>query len=331
VLQVNSVASQERTVTAPFAAARPAPMEPLVAQGFADLRASLRSQLSDECLAATAALRAALPDWQRPARFGQLGAPFADAVARAGQSLPGAAFVDVSRLLISELALDLEQTLSSRKLAPEVLALVPPAASRLLAHLRGSTDSSYRYPDDYFVKDLRFVAGMTVPGGAEVLDLRSKAGMRVSAQLLRRQPTLTHLRALLMGSRSNPWFRIHTEKRYLRHFHEAGWDAFYLRVAAMLLAHPEVRGVVGTSWFFDPQLDAISPRLSYLRKPLERGAFLVPGRSGAFDIASATVNSDARRQLFEQGHYMPVPQTLVWPRKELLLWARSLDDPARAG
>jgi hypothetical protein len=298
-------------------------MEPLVAQGFAELRATLRSHVSPEGKAAVAALRAALPDWQRPARFAQLGAPFAAVVARAEQRLPSAELVDIGRLLISELALDLEQTLSSRHVVPEVLALVPAAASRLLSHLTGSVDSSYRYPDDYFVKDLRFVAGMTVPGGAEVLDLRSKAGTRVSAQVLRRQPTLAHLRALLTGSRSDPWFRIHTERRYLRHFHEAGWDAFYLRVAKMLPAHPQVRGVLGTSWFFDPQLDAISPRLSYLRKPLERGAFLVPGRTGAFDIASATVNSDVRRQLYEQGRYMPVPQTLVWPRNELLLWARS--------
>jgi hypothetical protein len=301
-------------------------MDPLVLQGFTELRAQLRSRLSAEGLVAAAAMRTALPDWQRPARFGELGGPFAAAVARAEQALPGAALVDVSRLLMTELALSLEQTLSRRKLVPELMALVPPAASRLLNHLRDSTDSSYRYPDDYFVKDLRFVAGMTVPGGAEVLDLRSKAGMRVSAQVLRRQPTLAHLRALLTGSRSDPWFRIHTEKRYLRHFHEAGWDAFYLRVAALLPAHPQVRGVVGTSWFFDPQLDVISPRLTYLRKPLERGAFLVPGRTGAFDIASATVNSEARRQLFEQGRYVPVPQTLVWPRNELLHWARSVVD-----
>jgi nifR3 family TIM-barrel protein len=137
--------------------------------------------------------------------------------------------------------------------------------------------------------------------------------------------------ALMVGraAQGRPWIF-----REIVHFLATGEHLappLVAEVRRLLLAHLEVRGVVGTSWFFDPQLDAISPRLSYLRKPLERGAFLVPGRSGAFDIASATVNSDARRQLFEQGHYMPVPQTLVWPRKELLLWARSLDDPARAG
>jgi hypothetical protein len=307
------------------AGGRPPALAPLVAEGFAILRDKLREQLSSDALAATAAMRSALPDWRQPAKFGELGAPFSGAAASAAQRLPSTVLRDMSRMLISELALDLDETLSDRNLVPDVMALVPPAAARLLSHLRDSSDASYHYPDDYFVKDLRFVAGMTVPGGAEVLDLRSKPGTRVLAQMLRRQPTLTHLRGLLTGSRNDPWFRIHTEKRYLRHFHESGWDAFYFRVAAMLSVHPSVGGVVGTSWFFDPQLDAISPRLAYLRNPLAHGAFLVAGRTGAFDIASATANSDARRQLFDQGRYMPVPQTLVWPRAELLRWARTRD------
>jgi len=316
-------------VTVVAAAERVPALEPLVAKGFATLRDALREQLPSDALAAADALRGALPDWRQPAKFGQLGARFSAAAASAEHRLPRAVLVDMNRLLMSAMAIDLGQTLSDRCIAPDVLALVPPAAARLLNHLRESVDSSYFYPDDYFVKDLRFVAGMTMPGGAEVLDLRSKPGMRVSAQLLRKQPTLAHLRALLTLSRHDPWFRIHTEKRYLRHFHESGWDAFYLRVAAMLTAHPNVRGVVGTSWFFDPQLDAISPRLAYLRNPLARGAFLVTGRTSAFDIASATTNSDARRQLFDQGRYMPVPQTLVWPRADLLRWARTQDNPAK--
>ena len=299
-----------------------AAMETTVEQGFQALSDELRPQLPADALATIAALRSALPDWQRPAKFGQLGAGFVAAVVGAQVRWPASVLVGLHRLLIAELALDLGKTLSDRRLPPELLVLVPPAAARLLGHLRSGVDASYVYPDDFFLKDLRFVAGLTVPGGAEVLDLRSQSGLRVSWQLLRRQPTLAHLRALLTASRHDPWFRIHTEKRYLRHFHESGWDAFYLRVAALLEAHPNVRGVVGTSWFFDPQLDAVSPRLNYLRNPLARGAFLVPGRTSAFDIHSATTNSDARKQLHDQGRYTPIPHTLVWPRAALLQWAR---------
>jgi len=296
-------------------------MDPAVAAGFTALRDALRAQLPADALAHAGALQAALPDWRRTARFSQLGAPFAAAVANAQRTLPLAAQVDVNRLLVAQLMLRLGPTLRERRLSPDVLALVPAAAARLLAHLRDAVDVGYVFPGDYFVKDLRFAAGLTVPGGAEVLDLRSHPGQRVSLQVLRRQPSWLGLRALLSSSRVDPWFRIHTEKRYLRHFHEAGWDAFYRRVASLLRLHPEVRGVLGTAWFFDPQLDTVSPRLAYLRNPLARGAFLVTGRTSEFDIVSATTNSEARLQLYEQGRYTPVPHTLVWPRQALLHWA----------
>jgi hypothetical protein len=297
-------------------------MDAAVAQGFFALREALNAQLPAEALATVVALRAALPDWRRTGRFSQLGAPFAAAVAAAQKALPRPVLVDVNRLLVTQLALQLDSIWADRRLTPELLELVPGAASRLLVQLSGPADPDYVFPGDYFVKDLRFVAGLTVPGGAEVLDLRSKPGLRVLLQLLRRQPVSLHLRALLSASRSDPWFRIHTEKRYLRHFHEAGWDAFYRRVAGLLVLHPEVHGVVGTAWFFDPQLDEVSPRLAYLRNPLARGAFLVAGRTSQFDIVSATTNSEARKQLYEQGRYVPVPHTLVWPRQALLAWAR---------
>lgn len=307
---------------APAPVATTTVMAAAVAQGFAALRDTLSAQLPAEALATADALRAALPDWRRTGSFSQLGAPFAAAVAAAQNALPRPVLVDMYRLLVAQLALQLDSTWADRRLTPDLLELVPGAASRLLAQLRAPADPDYVFPGDYFVKDLRFAAGLTVPGGAEVLDLRSKPGLRVLLHLLRRQPAPAHLRALLSGSRADPWFRIHTEKRYLRHFHEAGWDAFYRRVAGLLVLHPEVQGVVGTAWFFDPQLDEVSPRLGYLRNPLARGAFLVEGRTSQFDVVSATTNSEARKQLYEQGRYVPVPHTLVWPRQALLEWAR---------
>jgi hypothetical protein len=211
--------------------------------------------------------------------------------------------------------------LADRCLTPDVLVLVPPAMARLLQQLVGACETSYEFPDDAFVKDLRFAAGFTVPGGAEVLDLRSQLGTRASLHFLARRPSPGAAMALLGGRSIDPWFRIHTEKRYLRHFHAPGWEAFYRRVASMLQAHQDVRGVVGTSWFFDPQLETISPRLAYLRNPLAHGAFLVRGQTTEFDIASATVNSEARQALVAQGRYTPTPYTLVWPRADLLRWA----------
>jgi hypothetical protein len=119
-----------------------------------------------------------------------------------------------------------------------------------------------------------------------------------------------------------PWFRIHTESRYLNDFNEAGWDACYMRIVALLRAHSEVLGMAGTSWFYDPQLDAVSPRLTYLRlRPLERGVSILRSGTSAFDIASATAKSSSRRRLYEEGKYIPVSYNLLWPREALLAWA----------
>jgi len=80
--------------------------------------------------------------------------------------------------------------------------------------------------------------------------------------------------------------------------------------------------MVGTSWFYDPQLLAISPRLAYLQTtPLAHGAFLVRHGSGAIHTELATATSPTRRALAEKGSYIPVCYSLVWPRAELVRWA----------
>ena len=107
--------------------------------------------------------------------------------------------------------------------------------------------------DDYFLKDVRFAAGWTVPCGAEVVDLRS------SRQLVRSALHRGHagararlaLRTLRPG-RPAPWFAPHTESRYLDEFNEAGMERTYLNVASMLRGHPDVAGIAAYSWFYDP-------------------------------------------------------------------------------
>jgi hypothetical protein len=92
--------------------------------------------------------------------------------------------------------------------------------------------------------------------------------------------------------------------------------------------------MVGTSWFYDPQLAYVSPHLSYLRlRPMERGATIVRNGSSDYAISCATAKSrsgcedrvarlvaSTRRKLYEQGKYVPVAYSLLWPREALLGW-----------
>ncbi len=86
--------------------------------------------------------------------------------------------------------------------------------------------------------------------------------------------------------------------------------------------NPDVKGVFGTSWWFDPRVAEISPKLDFLyRLPSENGArFLFTGvnESATRDAIS---NSPEREALYVQGKYQPRSYMMLWARDDLLHWA----------
>ena len=60
-----------------------------------------------------------------------------------------------------------------------------------------------------------------------------------------------------------------------REFTPDAYDRCYLRMAQLLEFNPLIRGVMSSSWWFDPALEQISPDLVFLRRvPEENGAQL---------------------------------------------------------
>ena len=284
-------------------------------------RERVKSRLGPDETSWAVRLEQAVCDWRTPSRFEALGTKFSRLSADVQSFVSPTVARDVNRLLVVELALKLPPAMLTREISQEILALYPAALRRLLDFLQQGDDQDYVYPNDFLLKDLRFAAGLTVPCGAQVVDLRSVIGYRAWLHLSLRPHIFRHVAD---GSRA--WFRIHTEARYLDEFNEAGWDACYRRIAGLLARHPKMHGMVGTSWFYDPVLESISPHLAYLRvKPLARGALLLRNTTTEHDIRSATAKSQKRRRLFQTGHYMPVSHTLLWPRRALMAWARSTD------
>jgi hypothetical protein len=120
----------------------------------------------------------------------------------------------------------------------------------------------------------------------------------------------------------DPWFAPHVESRHLYEFNETGWETTYRNVASLLRRHTDVVGVVGYSWFYDPELESISPRLAYLRRgPLAAGARFLRGHTTRFDIDNAIAKSRTRRRLYRAGEYTPVAYRMVWLRSDILRWA----------
>jgi hypothetical protein len=284
--------------------------------------ATLSRTLSPVAVETFMPLEDALSDWSTPRTTADLGPRFPVLLRSAHSGLPGDGERNAfNRGLVAYVASHLRFRLAGLELPTAVLDLVPLALNRLHGFL-SERHESYDLGDDCFLKDVRLAAGWTVPCGAKVVDLRCRISLPVSllAALRGRAPNVA-LQSLTPWQ-SAPWFEQHTDSRYLDEFDEAGIDNVYLRVAALLRRHPGVAGLTAYSWFYDPKLDEISPWLSYLhRRPLERGAVLVRGRTSDYDVKNATATSRTRRRLYEAGQYKPVGHRILWLRREILRWA----------
>ncbi len=233
--------------------------------------------------------------------------------------------VVLKKALVAKMALDLPSVVEKMDLPKSVLELYPDTFGRLVDELGRDMDNSLHTIDNYLLKGIHFTFGLSVPCGAQTVDMISTIKARSLLHSILRTAGLGVVFRYLRAGGHGSWFRIHTDINNLTDFHEKGWDACYLRIAELLECREDIRGMVGTSWFYDPQLLEISPRLAYLQKrPLERGAFALSHRTSPFDIESATMKSKTRRRLFEEKRYNPKVYSIVWPRQALIDWAKEI-------
>lgn len=194
--------------------------------------------------------------------------------------------------------------------------------ARIRAFAETAPDVYFSLENDLFVKDLAVCFGQLYPGGARLIDLR--AGLPRRLLLSQRFSTPAVLRFFWTGGGFAPWLETHVDPRDLSEFSESGLVRMYLRVAAMLEVNPNVLGVFGGSWFYDPCLETLSPHLAYLQQlPRRYGARLFRGPTTPGTIASALLKSQRRRKAHESGAYRPQSYFLAWPRRALLAWARA--------
>ncbi|WP_292071464.1 hypothetical protein [Brevundimonas sp. UBA7534] len=228
---------------------------------------------------------------------------------------------DVRRGLVAAWMLQLPGRVATLDLPAAVTALYPYWIEQVAGFL-DKAEGDYDF--DHWSKDVRFSLVLSVPGAkSQVIDLSSPLGPKQVVQhALQGRGVQPLVRYLAAGAKREPWLEVHTESRWLRGFNEEGWNDAWATAAELCRARPELAGMIGSSWFYDPPLTEISPRLAYLRlNPLNGGAFMVHQGPGEIHTLRAGTASASRKALIDSGEYTARSWLMVWPRKELIAWA----------
>ena len=277
--------------------------------------------------AAAAAAAAAAPHWD----FDQPGHCAEEALAEAfGPALTD----DLRRALVALWALEMPARIQAADLPDAVLGLYPEWIGRLADFLTAAADP---YDRDFRAKDVRIALVLSVPGArTQMIDLSSPMGPGQVLRHAREGWGWSVIPAYAAARAWKPWLEVHTESRELSDFNEAGWDRAWATAAEICKRRPEMAGMLGSSWFYDPPLEQISPRLAYLRlNLLKHGAFMVHQGPGEIHTRRAATSSPTRAALIEAGEYTARSWIVAFPRAALIKWgdarkAAILSETARA-
>lgn len=227
-----------------------------------------------------------------------------------------------NKLALVMLMQQFDDRCAARAITPRVRALFIRYFESIIGWLARPRKNYYRHQVDAFAKDFAVCRMKLWPCGAELVDECSGVPRKVVfgngiGQTLSGLPFL-----MAKAGGFSPFFEIHADRRFISDFGRAGYDDLYLTIADLLRVNPDVKGLMGSSWWHDPALASISPDLWFLTEvPLEGGARLM--RAGTNKTASrdAMRFSTRRTSLHENGDYNPQVYMFVWPRAELLKWA----------
>jgi len=228
------------------------------------------------------------------------------------------------RALVATWALELPGRAKQAALPGEVLELYPYWMDKMAQFLTAAADTTAAYDPDHWAKDVRMALVLSVPGAlTQTIDLSSPMG---PGQVVRNgreghgwSQLVSYVRA---QGWKKPWLEVHTESRQLADFNEAGWDRAWATAAAICKTRPELAGMIGSSWFYDPPLETISPRLAYLRlNPLKGGAFIIHQGPAPIHSERASASSPTRKAMIDSGEYTPSSWLVAWPKSTLIPWA----------
>lgn len=227
----------------------------------------------------------------------------------------------IHKLVLAHLISQFKSRLSGKQIPSRVINLYRHEHERILSEMSSNPAGFYSLANDLFLKDLGLARTLLIPVGIDFIQLvrgvpRSviwRAGFRQSFS------SLCFFLGRLKGF--GPFFEIHMDVRNRAKFTPEARESCFRTVAEMLTANKDVKGLLAGSWLHDPALEAISPRLGYLRREAVKNggkAFYYADEDGN---SGALMCSASRRRLFAQGLYQPKNYFVVWPREGLMKWA----------
>lgn len=237
-------------------------------------------------------------------------------------STPGT-LEDYNRLALLSLMLEFEARASPKRFPPSIRHQFAIIFERMLNHIRSPIEGFHRLGNGLFRVDLGVARVRLYPCGIEFADEYAGIPRRtLFSGGIRQSLRLAHL--VLFRTRGfAPFYETHLDRRAAAKFSPEEYDRCYLRVADLLEANAGVKGMISSSWWNDPRLDDISPELRFLRADPEAwGALNLRVGTDETGIADALKLSPLRRRLYGAGGYVPTRYMLVWPRQDLLRWAR---------
>jgi hypothetical protein len=222
-------------------------------------------------------------------------------------------------IVMLRLMADFERRSGSAKYSGGILERFDHSFNRISRSIADPAFEKYRTHNDILLKDIGICRQKLIPTGSCVVEetwfhrsLVWRGGLGQATGVAR---------AIIECGGNGPLYEIHTHLSELEEYDAEGWDRAYVRMGELLELNPRVKGVWGGSWFYDPEIERVSPRLAYLRqRPQQRGAHVF---FSSVDIdGGALSKSQTRRELYEQGKYLPKAYVIVWPRRKVLAWSR---------
>jgi hypothetical protein len=229
------------------------------------------------------------------------------------------------RLILSTLIAAFDHRRQAERLPESIVSQCAIEFHRILSQFETTKPRFYLHGNDLFAKDLAICRGKLLPCGAELVDVLSGVPRRLALTggVVQMLQVAWFFSTRLRGFR--PLYEMHLDPRSLGQFTPRGWDSCYLRIADVLELDSRIRGVFGSSWWFDPEAERITPSIGFLRqRPLGGGARIFRVGPDEAAVRNAIKFSKVRKELYEQGIYAPSNYLMVWARDDLLRWAREM-------